>query len=229
MGYTYANVGGVSMKIQEVMKLTRISKKALQYYEDKHLIHVKKDTNGYRDYDEVCVNQLWQIKVLRKMDLSILEIEQILKDEQRDKIFKEHFNEIDQRLSQCIIQKDYLERLYNDVEFASDPKHLQQLDCEMEEDFKRNEEIVVEFKKHRSYAVHVVFIIVLLLIGIGSLLEKTNEKTIIVGIVFICGALYKAVELLSKKEQSLEITPLSIMLEDGVTKMSSFIERRKKL
>lgn len=46
------------MLLKETMKATGLSKKAIQYYEDKALIVPKKLNNGYRDYDETVIQQL---------------------------------------------------------------------------------------------------------------------------------------------------------------------------
>lgn len=82
------------MKISEAMKATGLTKKAIYYYEEQGMVHPAKDReNNYRSYSEDDVNRLIQISVLRKLDipLSVIyevldnqsEIEEILKSQQQ--------------------------------------------------------------------------------------------------------------------------------------------------
>lgn len=87
------------MLFHEVIKETGITKKALLYYEEKGLIEVLRNENGYREYREDQLLILWKIKVLRQLDFSISEIENILKKEHDEEIFQDHFNEIDKRIT----------------------------------------------------------------------------------------------------------------------------------
>ena len=76
------------MLFHEVIKETGITKKALLYYEEKGLIEVLRNDNGYREYREDQLLILWKIKVLRQLDFSISEIENILKKGMMKKSFK---------------------------------------------------------------------------------------------------------------------------------------------
>lgn len=66
------------MLLKETMKATGLSKKAIQYYEDKALIVPKKLYNGYRDYDETVIQQLKKIKHMRALHMSMDQIQMIL-------------------------------------------------------------------------------------------------------------------------------------------------------
>ena len=66
------------MKINEVCKITGLTKKAVLYYQQKKLIDPKTDDNGYRDFSDTDVERLKQISVLRSLGLSIPEISNIL-------------------------------------------------------------------------------------------------------------------------------------------------------
>ena len=60
------------MKISEVMEITRLTKKAINYYEEEGLI--KPDVNpenNYREYSQSNVDELVQISVLRQLDVSV--------------------------------------------------------------------------------------------------------------------------------------------------------------
>lgn len=63
------------MKINQIMKITGLTKKAIYYYEEVGLIKLTRDTdNDYRIYTEKDVEKLKQINVLRKLDISITDI-----------------------------------------------------------------------------------------------------------------------------------------------------------
>lgn len=85
------------MKFKEAQKATGLSAKAIRLYEEKGLVHVKRQDNDYREYDEADIKQLLYIKALRKLGISIGEIKQIQDQEtslrdvltQRKNILKE--------------------------------------------------------------------------------------------------------------------------------------------
>lgn len=69
------------MKINEVMKATGLTRKAIYFYEEEGLIHpVKEGDNSYRFYSEEDINRLKQIKVLRHLDVPVKQIKEILED-----------------------------------------------------------------------------------------------------------------------------------------------------
>jgi len=67
------------MKINEVMKETGLTKKAIYYYEEVGLIKPNKDEeNNYRIYAIDDINRLITIHTLRKLDFSIKDIQLVL-------------------------------------------------------------------------------------------------------------------------------------------------------
>ena len=58
----------------EVQEKTNLSRKAIEYYEEKGLIHPKKLENGYRDYSDEDIEVLKKISLLRNLGLNISEI-----------------------------------------------------------------------------------------------------------------------------------------------------------
>jgi len=70
------------MRIKDVEDLVGVSKKSIRFYEKEGLILPGRTTdNGYRDYSDEDVARLKRIKLLRKLDMPIREIREIL-DEQ---------------------------------------------------------------------------------------------------------------------------------------------------
>lgn len=62
----------------EVEEKTGLSRKAIEYYEDKGLIDPQRLENGYRDYSTEDVKALKEISLLTKLGLSLAEIKDIL-------------------------------------------------------------------------------------------------------------------------------------------------------
>lgn len=66
------------MLIKEVCEKYKLTKKAIEYYESKNLIHPKILENGYRDYSDADISVLKEISVLRKCGISIADITEII-------------------------------------------------------------------------------------------------------------------------------------------------------
>ena len=58
----------------EIIKCTGLSRKALDYYEEKGLISPMREENGYRIYEREDLERLKKISLLRSLDFSISEI-----------------------------------------------------------------------------------------------------------------------------------------------------------
>ena len=66
------------MKINEVEALVGITKKNIRFYEEKGLLAPHRNSeNGYRDYGDTEIAVLRQIKLLRKLGISLAEIRQM--------------------------------------------------------------------------------------------------------------------------------------------------------
>lgn len=64
----------------EIQEKTGLSRKAIEYYEEKGLIHPKKLENGYRNYNKDDLELLIKISTFRTLGMSIAEIEKCLSD-----------------------------------------------------------------------------------------------------------------------------------------------------
>ncbi|WBW97811.1 MerR family transcriptional regulator [Oceanirhabdus sp. W0125-5] len=71
------------MRINEVKKKTGLTKKAIDYYEERGLIKTNRSDNGYREYNEDHIQRLKEISMLRKLDFSINEIKDIIRSSDR--------------------------------------------------------------------------------------------------------------------------------------------------
>lgn len=66
------------MKINEAAEQAGLSKRAVKYYEEQGLLHIRKDTNGYRNYTEEDINTLKEISAYRKLGIGISSIRTLL-------------------------------------------------------------------------------------------------------------------------------------------------------
>lgn len=62
----------------EIQKETGLTRKAIEYYEDKGLIHPKKSENGYRDYSTKDLEILKKVSIFRKLGMGISDIYQCI-------------------------------------------------------------------------------------------------------------------------------------------------------
>ncbi len=71
----------IDMLINETSKLTKLTKKAIEYYTLQGLVSPSTMSNGYRDYSQQDIERLSKISVLRKLGISTEEIKLILEDQ----------------------------------------------------------------------------------------------------------------------------------------------------
>lgn len=69
------------MKIKQVEELVGITRKNIRFYEEQGLLNVERAENGYREYHTADIARLQEIKLFRKMDISIEEMRALLKKE----------------------------------------------------------------------------------------------------------------------------------------------------
>lgn len=62
----------------EIQKETGLTRKAIEYYEDRGLIHPQKSENGYRDYNIKDLEILKKVSIFRKLGMSISDIYQCI-------------------------------------------------------------------------------------------------------------------------------------------------------
>lgn len=62
----------------EIQKETGLTRKAIEYYEDKGLINPQKFENGYRDYSTKDLEILKKVSIFRKLGMSISDISQCI-------------------------------------------------------------------------------------------------------------------------------------------------------
>lgn len=66
------------MQLHEAAQKTGLSKRAIKFYEEKGLICVEKEQNGYRNYTEKHIETLKEISFYRKLGISLEDIKALL-------------------------------------------------------------------------------------------------------------------------------------------------------
>lgn len=104
------------MKINEVMKITGLTKKAIYYYENEGLITpMKNKENDYRIYTEDNVEILKKITVLRKLDVSVKDIGIIINDSLKlNEVMVKQLQTIEERIKYLNKSKNIIKSLIED-------------------------------------------------------------------------------------------------------------------
>lgn len=136
------------MKINEVMNKTGLTRKAIYFYEEEGLINPAKDQqNSYRLYTNTHVNRLKQIKALRKLDIPLKLIKEILKKPAEfNNIMEKHLAAIRDKIDVLHETEDIIETLIKDNGnpdlFSSNLDRLNrflELDAKTSADYMRRE------------------------------------------------------------------------------------------
>ena len=71
-------------KIKEVIEISGLSRRTLQYYDDTGLMDNKRTAENYRLYGEEDLQQLWEIILYKEMGFRLDEIRKLLNNEECD-------------------------------------------------------------------------------------------------------------------------------------------------
>ena len=100
----------VFKKIEEVSKLSGVSKRTLQYYDDDEgILPVKRSKNNYRLYDDETMERLWKILWYKEMGLDLKEIKLILEGMKQETVIEEKVNKINYTIRVLEEQKKVIE------------------------------------------------------------------------------------------------------------------------
>ncbi len=105
---SYEDVNNV-WKIDEVSKLSGVSKRTLQYYDDEGILPVKRSKNNYRLYDDETMERLWEVLWYKEMGFDLKEIKQILEGVKQETVIEEKVNKINHTIQVLEAQKKVIE------------------------------------------------------------------------------------------------------------------------
>lgn len=114
------------MLLNEIVKEVGMTKRAIKYYEEKGLLSVKKDNNGYRNYTKEDVEILKKISIYRKLGIGIDDIKKLLETNDK-KILLDIYN---QKLQEKQTQESELEALKEFIDNGNPDKTNELLDYE---------------------------------------------------------------------------------------------------
>lgn len=105
---SYEEVNNV-WKIDEVSKLSGVSKRTLQYYDDEGILPVKRSKNNYRLYDDETMERLWEILWYKEMGFDLKKIKLILGGVKQENVIEEKVNKINNTIRVLEEQKKVIE------------------------------------------------------------------------------------------------------------------------
>lgn len=202
------------MRIQEIADITGLSKKAINLYEKKGMLQVFRDDSGYRCYTQEHVRILMQIKILRRMDVSLADISHLLQ-EKNLQLLDTQKEQLEKKLAQCELQNFYMQRIAELLE-ENDTELLQSVDQEMEEAWEDVQEPQTNKRSVSSFIVVEVMLATFLL-------DNENMLYVVIGVVLLVHVFY----VIGKASPYLE-SPLDYLLYIGGRKMRSLFDERRK-
>ena len=92
-------------QIKDVMKITGLTRRALQYYDDKGLMNVKRNADNYRIYENRDLQSLWEILVFKELGFKLGEIQELLaaNTERKDELLRKHLLNIEEKFEELRI------------------------------------------------------------------------------------------------------------------------------
>jgi DNA-binding transcriptional MerR regulator len=119
------------MLIKDVCKKCKMTKKAVEYYEQQGLISPRIEDNGYRNYSDNDISVLKEIGVLRKLDISIADIKNILASTNKATALEKCKYKMDLEVEKSMAKKKCLEQLMKDY-------NIEQAITYIEEDIEKH-------------------------------------------------------------------------------------------
>lgn len=114
------------MLLNKIAKEVGMTKRAIKYYEEKGLLSIKKDDNGYRNYTQEDVETLKKISIYRKLGISIDDIKKLLETDDK-KLLLSIYN---QKLQEKQLHESELEALKEFIDDGDPDKANELLDYE---------------------------------------------------------------------------------------------------
>lgn len=114
------------MLLNEIIKEVGMTKRAIKYYEEKGLLSVGKDANGYRNYTQEDIEILKKISVYRKLGIGIKDIQKLLENDDKDMLLGIY----QEKLQEKLLQEEKLEALRQFISDGNLDKANELLDYE---------------------------------------------------------------------------------------------------
>ena len=182
------------MKIKQVEELVGITRKNIRFYEEQGLLNVERAENGYREYHQEDVIRLQEIKLFRKMDISIEEMKLLFEKKKSLQIcLEQHLKELEHRKEGLLKMQDMCERLileHRSLESLNAEECLEEIE-QMEKEgvkFMNVNKTDVHKKKRMGAIIGAAVMTVLMLIVIIIMFWANAQDPIPLGmLLFITG------------------------------------------
>ena len=112
------------MLLNDIIKEVGMTKRAVKYYEEKGLLSVYKDSNGYRNYTQQDVEILKKISIYRKLGISIKDIQKLLESDDKNILLRIY----QEKLQEKLLQESELEALRQFIDDGNVDKANELLD-----------------------------------------------------------------------------------------------------
>ena len=172
------------MKIKQVEELVGITRKNIRFYEEQGLLNVARAENGYREYHQADVDRLMEIKLFRKMDISIEEMKALFEKKKSLQIcLEQHLKELEHRKEGLSKMQDICERLI--LEHRSlDSLNAEQMEKEGAK-FMDINKMDVHKKKRNGAIIGAAVMILLMLITIVIVFWANTQDPIPLGMLLL--------------------------------------------
>lgn len=94
-------------RVEEVCRVSGVSRRTLQYYDDEGILPAKRSEENYRLYDEAAMERLWEILWYKEMGFKLKEIKEILAVPQK---------ELKKEMKERAVEKGVLDLAKNNAE-----------------------------------------------------------------------------------------------------------------
>lgn len=100
-------------KVDEVSRLSGVSKRTLQYYDDEGILPAKRSEENYRLYDDASIERLWEILWYKELGFNLSEIKDIFITPQpeRSRLFEEKIKEIEENIHVLEHQRNFIQQI----------------------------------------------------------------------------------------------------------------------
>ena len=183
------------MKIKQVEELVGITRKNIRFYEDQGLLNVERAENGYREYHQADVIRLQEIKLFRKMDISIEEMKLLFEKKKSLQIcLEQHLKELDHRKEGLSKMQDMCERLileHRSLESLNAEDCLEEIE-QMEKEGARFMDVSktdIRKKKRTGAIAGAVVMILLMAFTIVLILWANTQDPIPLGLLLLITAI----------------------------------------
>ena len=96
-------------RINEACRLTGLSRRTLQYYDDEGILIVERSSNNHRLYDQQALERIWEILLYKEMDFELKEIKYLFKlsEEQKQEHLGKRMEEIRRKIIEENVQLEF--------------------------------------------------------------------------------------------------------------------------